>query len=223
MANRKRVEIDEDAIRRMMAGDVPRLGSRTAAPSGEDVRKHQDAPKRDTRRATAPDKVESPGTRAPQTDIHAQRAGSGPRRADAAASAPVDTPVGGEGCRRASPAETGAAGAEPSVDCTRRGTPQAIGALPPPEEGDAEIPQPKNRRRRDSRDYTATYLRPRPPAVKRQTYVRQSLYTKIQEILAVVAGNLTVPSFIDNVLEEHLERYRDQINALYEAHIRKPL
>lgn len=90
----------------------------------------------------------------------------------------------------------------------------------------AEAPEaktPRSVRRKPERDYAGLFLRRREPAPKRQTYMNRQIYDKIAAILAVVANELTVPVFIDNVLAEHLEQYRDIINELYESKTKKPL
>jgi hypothetical protein len=115
------------------------------------------------------------------------------------------------------------------------------GSQPPPEEpgaehedesGAAEPTEPtallvgetaRPRRRKEPKDYASAFLRKREPVQKRQTYVGAALFTKITEILAVVASDVSVPVFLDNLLEHHLEQYRDEINALYSDKFKKPL
>ncbi len=81
----------------------------------------------------------------------------------------------------------------------------------------------KPRRRKEPRDYASAFLRKREPAQKRQTYISAAHFAKITEILAVVASDLTVPTFLDNLITDHLEKYRDEINALYSEKFKKPL
>lgn len=48
------------------------------------------------------------------------------------------------------------------------------------------------------------------------TYVRKEYHERICRMLLFINGNNTsIYGFIDNVLEEHLHLYRDEINALY--------
>lgn len=85
-------------------------------------------------------------------------------------------------------------------------------------------PHVKQQRGKDaSEQYASLYLRKREPAHKRQTYVSQHIYDKLARILAVVADQVSVPTFIDNVLSDHLERYRDLINEIYTHNIQRPL
>jgi hypothetical protein len=79
------------------------------------------------------------------------------------------------------------------------------------------------RRRKEPKDYASTFLRKREPVQKRQTYISAAHFTKITEILAVVASDVSVPVFLDNLIEHHLEQNRDEINALYSDKFKKPL
>lgn len=89
---------------------------------------------------------------------------------------------------------------------------------------DGKLPEVvKSRRRKDPKDYPSLFLRKREPTPKRQTYISLPLYNKMVEILAVIASDMTVPTFIDNVISNHLESYRDDINGIYESKTKKPL
>lgn len=136
MAKRQRAEIDEEAIRRMMSGDIPR--------------------------------VENP--------------------------APQATPQPTDELPAAEPAEETAQ--------------------------ESQLLRPK--KRRTEKDYAELFLHKREGARKRQTYVNLQIYTKLAAILAVVANDLTVPTFIDNVLTLHLEQYSEELNTLYEKQFKKP-
>jgi hypothetical protein len=75
----------------------------------------------------------------------------------------------------------------------------------------------------EPKDYGGTFLGKRPSATKKQTYISAALFTKITEIMAVIASDVTLPTFLDNVLEHHLATYRDEINELYESKTKRPL
>lgn len=96
-----------------------------------------------------------------------------------------------------------------------------VKAIPAPS---TEPPRVKQQREKDaSEQYASLYLRKREPSHKRQTYVSQHIYDKLARILAVVADQVSVPTFIDNVLSDHLERNRDLINEIYTHKIQRPL
>lgn len=82
------------------------------------------------------------------------------------------------------------------------------------EEPEKEAVQSKARRRREPKDYMSLFLK-KNTGTKRQTYVNADLYDKISKILSIVAKDISVPNFIDNVLENHLKEYRDEINDMY--------
>ncbi|MBF0651554.1 DUF3408 domain-containing protein [Dysgonomonas sp. GY75] len=81
-------------------------------------------------------------------------------------------------------------------------------------EPEKETVQSKARRRREPKDYMSLFLK-KNAGTKRQTYVNADLYDKISKILSIIAKDISVPNFIDNVLENHLKEYRDEINDMY--------
>lgn len=82
------------------------------------------------------------------------------------------------------------------------------------EEPEKEIVQSKVRRRREAKDYSSLFLK-KNSGTKRQTYVNADLYDKISKILSIVAKDISVPNFIDNVLDNHLKEYKEEINEIY--------
>ncbi len=72
----------------------------------------------------------------------------------------------------------------------------------------------RTKRRREPKDYKSLFLK-KNGSTKRQTYVSADLYDKISKILGIIAKDISVPNFIDNVLENHLKEYRDEINDIY--------
>lgn len=94
---------------------------------------------------------------------------------------------------------------------------------PAASEPSVDSPASKYRRKREPKDYAAQFLKKRESAQKRQTYINMSLFVKLTDILAVIAPDTTVPTFLDNVLTHHLEQFRDEINELYTEKFKKPL
>lgn len=64
-------------------------------------------------------------------------------------------------------------------------------------------------------DYKARFLANRLTGTRRQTYIHDSLYRAIAGILPVIAPEMSVPTFVNNVLSDHLERYGETINRMY--------
>ena len=55
-------------------------------------------------------------------------------------------------------------------------------------------------------------------------YISSQLYDKITGFLPVIAGQgFGITSYINNILTNHLEQYKDDINELYEKKSQKPL
>ena len=77
-----------------------------------------------------------------------------------------------------------------------------------------ETSQNKSKRKREPKDYQSLFLK-KNGTTKRQTYVSVELYDKIAKILGIIAKDISVPNFIDNVLENHLKEYKDEINDIY--------
>lgn len=138
MAKRKEVDVDEDLIKSMMTGDIPRLGSTSAAPPTE-------------------------GTVIPE------------RKPEKEKTIVEDIPENIQ---------------------------------------ERETQQTKSKRRREPKDYHSLFLK-KNGGTKRQTYVSADLYDKIAKLLGIVAKDISVLNFIDNVLENHLKEYKDEINDMY--------
>lgn len=141
MAKRKEVDVDEDLIKSMMTGDIPRLNSNLPV---------------EEKKVQPPEKevVEKPEERYPVAENTTE-----------------DNP-------------------------------------------EKDTPQSRTKRRRESKDYKSLFLK-KNSSTKRQTYVSADLYDKISKILGIIAKDISVPNFIDNVLENHLKEYRDEINDMY--------
>lgn len=86
-----------------------------------------------------------------------------------------------------------------------------------------ELTDPRPRKKQEEKSYEAMFLRRRESVQRRQTYISLELYKKITRFLPVIGGELTVPTYIDNILSQHLEQYKDEINELYAKKTEKPL
>lgn len=138
MAKRKEVDVDEDLIKSMMTGDIPRLGNTPAASSTEEIITPEREPEKEkTIVEDIPENIQ-----------------------------------------------------------------------------EKETQQAKSKRRRESKDYHSLFLK-KNGGTKRQTYVSADLYDKIAKLLGIVAKDISVPNFINNVLENHLKEYKDEINDMY--------
>lgn len=82
----------------------------------------------------------------------------------------------------------------------------------------------KNRRKRESGpDYRELFLTNIPSPGRSQTYINRDVYERIKRFLSVVAPNISIASYISNILNEHIERHREEINEMYSQELSKPL
>lgn len=72
--------------------------------------------------------------------------------------------------------------------------------------------------------YRERFLSDRLTGTRRQTYIHDSLYRVIAGVLPVIAPDMSVPTFVNNVLSDHLEQYEEIINSIYnEQAVKKPV
>lgn len=77
------------------------------------------------------------------------------------------------------------------------------------------VPGKKAARVSESEEYTELFLKVQLTGTRRQTYIHDSLYKVLAEVLPVIAPDMSVPTFVNNVLSDHLEKYQDVINDMY--------
>lgn len=98
-----------------------------------------------------------------------------------------------------------------------------VSPLPEKREGAAPVPRGagtgKGREAKDA--YRKRFLSERLTGTRRQTYIHDSLYRMIAGMLPALAPDMTVPTFVNNVLSDHLRRYEGLINDIYEEETSK--
>lgn len=68
------------------------------------------------------------------------------------------------------------------------------------------------------------YLKPRQGAHRQCIYLSREMHGKLSRIVRTLGGNgSTIGGYIENVLEEHLRTYGDDINALLRHETSQPL
>lgn len=125
------------------------------------------------------------------------------------------------------------AGDIPALKRKEKEQPEEVEELEEPEaeseaasEKEAPVREPSDsrpRKKREGKSYEVMFLGRRESVQRRQTYISLELYKKIARFLPVIGGELTVPTYIDNILSQHLEQYKDEINELYDKKTEKPL
>lgn len=91
----------------------------------------------------------------------------------------------------------------------------------------AEKPRPKRtpyrKKREEPSAYREKYLVNTPAPMRIQTYINREAYGRIKRFLSVMAPDVSITSYINNILSQHLEEHWDEINDIYENALNKPL
>ena len=83
-------------------------------------------------------------------------------------------------------------------------------------EKNKETKEPVRRKRNNNADYSSLFLQRNELKTRSCVYISQRIHTTISEIVRVIADkDVTVGGYIDNVLLQHLEAHKDEINDLY--------
>lgn len=64
-------------------------------------------------------------------------------------------------------------------------------------------------------EYRKRFLQMKLTGARRQTYIHDSLYKAFAKVLPVIAPEMSVPTFVNGVLSDHLDKYRGILNAMY--------
>lgn len=90
------------------------------------------------------------------------------------------------------------------------------GSVQPQETRDAPAPKEGGRRKRQSVDYTATFLKRNEIKTRQCVYISREIHNQISRIVNVISDKeITVGGYIDTVLACHLEQHKDEIKELY--------
>lgn len=100
------------------------------------------------------------------------------------------------------PAETG----EPAPE---NGMQAEEAAVPATEKGRAR------KKREEDSDYRERYLRNNPVPYRIQVYVNRRLYEHIKHFLPVIAPDVSISSYISNIVAEHVDLHMEEINRMY--------
>lgn len=72
------------------------------------------------------------------------------------------------------------------------------------------------KKRYDGANYRRKFLKNNPQRERVQVYIDRNLYENIKHFLPAVAPDVSLSSYITNMVEEHFEQYIDEINRRYE-------
>lgn len=97
----------------------------------------------------------------------------------------------------------------------------AIPVPPPKPEPEATVPVPRKKVNRP--DYEGLFVREAPVTARKgkQVYIRQDYHDRILKIIQVIGKNeVSIASYLDNVLTQHFETYQDEITESYHKHLK---
>jgi hypothetical protein len=79
-----------------------------------------------------------------------------------------------------------------------------------------EVKESQKNKRTTTSDYISVFLQKNEFKTRQCVYISGQIHTTITEIVRVIADkDVTVGGYIDNVLLQHLEAHKDEINKLY--------
>lgn len=107
----------------------------------------------------------------------------------------------------------------PQVEAPERTEPQLANTLPADTVPGSTIPKEEVRRRKGKgADYESLFIRNAPSNTRsgKTVYIRKEFHERITRIVQVIGRNeLSLYSYLDNVLEHHFAAYQEEISELY--------
>lgn len=113
--------------------------------------------------------------------------------------------------------ETGQEAEEPEQETEKRET-----AVPAEKVPDGKATDGKRRKAKQTADYDSTFLKGMdiPARYGKPVYVRREYHERIAKIsMMLTGGKVSLSAYIDNVLAQHFEQYREEIEAAYAGKI----
>lgn len=82
----------------------------------------------------------------------------------------------------------------------------------------------RNRRRKEcGSGYREIFLVNTPGPNRSQTYINRDIYERIKRFLPLIAPEVSIASYISNILSNHIEQHWEEINEMYSQELSKPL
>lgn len=69
--------------------------------------------------------------------------------------------------------------------------------------------------------YTSMFLVQKKSVSRKQTYISCEIYSQLKNVLPVMGNGISIPTFLNNVLEHHLSVYKNEIEYLFHDEVRK--
>lgn len=101
------------------------------------------------------------------------------------------------------------------------GTPKNPSAEEEMASGNIIVPRPKSNDRKSEpvlsgkiREYRELFLNRKNSVHRKQTYICYETYRRLARILPLLSEGMTVPAFLDNVLDHHLAQYEEELDEM---------
>ena len=121
--------------------------------------------------------------------------------------------------------ETGKTGTEqPETEEPEQETEKGETAVPANNAAIEKAPDGKRRKAKQAADYDTTFLKGMdiPARYGKPVYVRREYHERIAKIsMMLTGGKVSLSAYIDNVLAQHFEQYREEIEAAYAGKMEK--
>lgn len=113
---------------------------------------------------------------------------------------------------------------EPAPKKAATAEPENISDAPAEREISEQPKSVRNRRKKESgSDYRELFLVNTPSPNRSQTYINRDIYERIKRFLPLIAPEVSIASYISNILGDHIERHWEEINEMYSRELSKPL
>lgn len=109
--------------------------------------------------------------------------------------------------------------ADPADALAAKPAEKSAGDIPEPEEtAPATGPAPKNKPRRRRGNYDEVFLNNKDLKARQPVYISKEIHGEIKKVvnlLALTGKEMSVGGYINNVLADHLEQYKEDIDDLH--------
>lgn len=115
-------------------------------------------------------------------------------------------------------------GDAPETEETEQETEKGETAVPANNVAIEKAPDGKRRKAKQAADYDTTFLKGMdiPARYGKPVYVRREYHERIAKIsMMLTGGKVSLSAYIDNVLAQHFEQYREEIEAAYAGKMEK--
>lgn len=79
------------------------------------------------------------------------------------------------------------------------------------------------RKRKSNADYTGLFLYNTSIHTRICVHVDRNIHEDLSKILNIISPNTSFISYLNNILKQHIEQYREEINDLYDNAVKNPL